>query len=296
MEHLERCDLCQSTELRTIDRNACVDECTRCGFMFHNPRPSPEEIAAYYSTPGKYDDWLGELGGRDLLWKRRLSIVRRFVSGGRLLDVGAGIGQFLFHAKPYFDVEGTEISAEAGRIARERFGIELSECSLEASHRFEVGSFDVITLIHVLEHVPSPSRTLEKCRELLAPGGQLVIAVPNGEHSYLRHGGVVKYGAKKVLGRIGVEKYKVLSRFERIVLDPGVVTEIHLSHFTRRCLVRYLEGHGFDVLLDSLDPYYSTQGPARLKEHLRFAFFTMLLWLTSRNLYETILVVARKRE
>jgi ubiquinone/menaquinone biosynthesis C-methylase UbiE len=295
MEHLDRCDLCGSREIRVLDRAAGVDECTRCGFIFHNPRPTREEIARYYSTPGKYDEWLAELSGRDLLWKRRLRIVRRFVRRGKLLDVGAGIGQFLFHAKAHFEVKGTEISEEAVRIARERFGVELSHGALEESDLFEPGSFDVITLIHVLEHVPSPSRTLGTCRRLLAPGGHLVIAVPNGEHSFSRHGGLTKYGVKKVLSSLGVEKHGNLPRFEKIVLDPGVQTEIHLSHFTRTCLASFLERNGFEVSLNSLDPYYSSTGFYRFRENMRFGLFKLLLCLSSRNLYDTILIVAKKR-
>jgi 2-polyprenyl-3-methyl-5-hydroxy-6-metoxy-1,4-benzoquinol methylase len=263
--------------------------------MFHNPRPTREEIARYYSTPGKYDEWLEELSGRDLLWKRRLGIVRRFARRGRLLDVGAGIGQFLHHAKAHFEVSGTEISEEAVRIARERFGVRLARCTLEDSAHLAAESFDVITLFHVLEHLHSPSRALARCRELLASGGHLVIAVPNGEHSFPRHGGLVKYSAKRILSLLGVRKYRKLTRFERIVLDPGVQTEIHLSHFTMRCLERFLSGNGFEICEISLDPYYSRSGYGRFKEHLRFGLFAFLLRISSRNLYETILVVAKKR-
>ncbi len=295
MDRLEHCDLCESRAIRPLVREPYVSVCRDCGFLFHNPRPSAEEISRYYSSAGKYDEWLGEIKGRDLLWKRRLRKVLKYRAGGGLLDVGAGIGQFLAHAKPWFEIRGTEISGEAVRMAGERYGIRLRCGPLEEAG-FLAGSFDVITLYHVLEHVPSPSRTLQRCRELLADGGLLFIAVPNDRHSFPRHGGMMRYAVKRLLGAAGVERFRYLSRFEKIVLDPSVQTEIHLSHFTPRTL-RFLVGRsGFEVLECCLDPYYSVTGFDLFREELRFALFRSINLLFSHNFYETVLIVARKAQ
>jgi 2-polyprenyl-3-methyl-5-hydroxy-6-metoxy-1,4-benzoquinol methylase len=296
LEHIEYCDLCGSDRLREFDTRVNISECTTCGYIFDNPRPSIGDIIEYYSSAGKYDSWLDELEGRELLWKRRLSEVTKFVDGGRLLDVGAGIGQFLFHARQQFEVDGTEVSDEAIKVARDHFGIDLSRGTIEQIGDFQAGSYDAITLFHVLEHVPSPSVTIRKCDELLKEGGFLFIAVPNDRYAFWRHGGIPKYCVKKILSYTGVEKYRKLIRFDKIVLDPEIQTEIHLSHFTPPALKSFLTRAGFDILKHTLDPYYSVTGFERLKEDLRFTFHRLIYVIFSINLYETIWIVARRRD
>ena len=295
LERLYNCDLCGSDQILTIDPDANVDMCVTCGYLFDNPRPSMADIEIYYSTVGKYDSWLEELEGRDLLWKRRLSKVTRHVREGRLLDVGAGIGQFLFQARERFEVTGTEVSDEAVQIAREHFGVTLKKNVIESSVEFPRASYDVITLFHVLEHVPFPGSTIDRCRELLKDGAFLFIAVPNDRFAFWRHGGLIRYCVKKVLGFVGVVKYRKLVRFEKIVLDPEIQTEIHLSHFTSSTPAAFLRKSGFDIVSNSLDPYYSVTGLARVREGIRFIFYRMINRVFSINLYETIWIVARRR-
>jgi 2-polyprenyl-3-methyl-5-hydroxy-6-metoxy-1,4-benzoquinol methylase len=74
-------------------------ECGRCHYRFVNPRPSQEEIARAYSAPQQYDLWLAQAEGRRITWKKRWDLVKHYAKGGRLLDVGAGIGTFLAAAK-----------------------------------------------------------------------------------------------------------------------------------------------------------------------------------------------------
>jgi len=216
------------------------------------------------------------------------------VSGGSLLDVGTGIGQFLHHASRYFSVDGTEVSTEAVRLAEDRYGIRVRQCRFEESSEFEKESFDCITLYHVLEHVPSPSETISKCRELLKDGGYLFVAVPNDEYAFWRHGGVLKYTVKRTLSAAGFRRFKNLVRFEKIVLDPEIQTEIHLSHFTVTTLEKFVKGRGFEIVENTLDPCYSVTGSRLLWEKLRFGLHLTIKRLFALNLYETILIVGRK--
>jgi SAM-dependent methyltransferase len=97
---------------------------------------------------------------------------------GRLLDVGAGKGHFLAAARGRgWDVVGVELSEASARRARATYGLEMlvgDVLEIELA-----GSFDVITLWHVLEHVADPGALLDRVRGLLAPGGRLVVSVPN---------------------------------------------------------------------------------------------------------------------
>jgi 2-polyprenyl-3-methyl-5-hydroxy-6-metoxy-1,4-benzoquinol methylase len=96
-----------------------LNRCNECGFIFRNPRPSAAEISAYYSGETQYDAWLGNEKAREAMWERRLRKLLRYRACGALLDAGTGTGQFLHIARSHFNVEGTEVSASAVKIAKE---------------------------------------------------------------------------------------------------------------------------------------------------------------------------------
>lgn len=92
-----------------------------------------------------------------------------------LLDVGAGTGDFLKVCKNGgWNVNGVEPSDKARRIAKEK-NIEL----FKDVNQIENKLYDVITLWHVLEHIPNLMSYIEKLKSLLKPNGVLIIAVPN---------------------------------------------------------------------------------------------------------------------
>ena len=95
--------------------------------------------------------------------------------GGKLLDIGCGSGDFLsFMEKNFFDVFGVENNNTALKIcAKKKLKV---YNSLEA---LSDKSFDVITLWHVLEHLPKPEEVIANIHDLLASNGVLVLAVPN---------------------------------------------------------------------------------------------------------------------
>jgi SAM-dependent methyltransferase len=101
--------------------------------------------------------------------------------GGKLLDVGCGNGQFLHRMKSLaWQVSGVE-PVEAGvKAAKERYGIDVFNGTLEQA-QFPSESFDVITLSHVIEHVPDPLALLRECSRLLRPCGKVIITTPNSE-------------------------------------------------------------------------------------------------------------------
>jgi SAM-dependent methyltransferase len=205
-----------------------------------SPRPAQAAIAESYSDPHFYDEWLRQDPGREIVWRRRFALTRRFAPRGtvRLLDVGAGIGAFLALARDVagWQIEGTEVSDSAVRIARERHGVNLRGGQLEEID-LPLASCDVVTLWHVLEHVPSPMTTLRRCHELLRPGGVLMIAVPNDDDwGYLIRN----------LRRRASHRYPAPT--------PG--EEVHLSHFRLPVVRRALERAGFSLLGSGVDDFY----------------------------------------
>lgn len=122
---------------------------------------------------------LQKSAGEKLLW------IRSERAGARLLDVGCGHGEYLDNMRSAgWEVTGVEPDEESVRAGRSRHGLEIHHGVLE-----DVGlpdnTFDVITMQHVIEHLPNPGRTLRCVHRLLRPGGRLVIATPN-VHSLAR--------------------------------------------------------------------------------------------------------------
>src|SRR5258708_3173571 len=179
METLSHCLLCDSSRIQAADAEYNLCRCEACSYVFDNPRPTIAAIVNFYSTPKKYDNWLVAEDSREELWKRRLRKLLMHAERGSLLDVGTGTGQFLNLARPHFNrVSGTEVSLTALKIAKEKYGLDLSQGQIEDVNLPE-NSFDTITLFHVLEHVPEPSKTVARCKELLKVGGVLLVCVPN---------------------------------------------------------------------------------------------------------------------
>ncbi|HEV7521484.1 MAG TPA: class I SAM-dependent methyltransferase [Candidatus Angelobacter sp.] len=285
-ELLQHCKLCDSDSLGVLDPDCNIAQCHTCGYVFDNPRPTLKELINFYSRPGKYDSWLDEIGPRDRLWKRRLKKLQSTNKPGRLLDVGTGIGQFLSLARTsYREVYGTEVSATAVAIAKEKYGLDLFHGTIEELARQKM-TFDNITLFHVLEHVPDPKEMLETCHSLLAPGGRIVIAVPNE---------VISLRALKrwLFGKIKKPHGSGVLGLPRLTLD-GSIHEIHLSHFTPFVLRRVLQSTGFSVVVDTLDPYYVRTGLRRLKADFYYYACLLFRYLCGMNIYDAILIIARK--
>lgn len=284
-EVVTSCLVCDSPRLSLLDPPNAIHRCATCGLLFSSPRPSAAEIIAYYSRSSQYDTWIDDRAVRDRLWQRRLAKVRRHSRPGSLLDVGAGIGQFLHHARPYFDyVTGTEVSSAAVALARDLYGIDLLWGQVEtlAIPR----SFDNITIFHVLEHVLAPQSLISRSVELLEPNGMLFIAVPDEVDA-------VRQRAKRTLARLGVKRFSKsgLAAINLATNQP----EIHLSHFTLTSLRLLLERNGLVVVEQGLDPYSISSGTKRLRDRLLMASSEVVLRTTRRNMYDAIWMVAQKR-
>lgn len=285
-ETVEACLVCSGRRIEIADVANALNRCIDCGFVFDSPRPTVEELVAFYSRPAQYDDWILAQEVRDKVWQRRVTQLRMHSRPGSLLDIGTGIGQFLHHATPYFErVTGTEVSSSAVEAARLRYGLDVIHGQVETLEMDE--QFDNITMFHVLEHVPDPSRTVSRCIELLKPSGLLFVAVPNELDS-------LRQRVKRHLARVGVRRYARRGKLAlpRIALD-GSMDEIHLSHFTVSSLRFLLERHGLTIVHHGLDPYSVAQGKRALMNSLLYPVGQAVLRSTGRNVYDTIWMVAR---
>jgi len=162
-----------------------VRQCRACGVLYLDPRPTAEEMGAYYP-----DEYVPYASGRYLSawqqWNLRLAISKqvravtaRMPQKGRALDVGCATGDFLAALRTRgWRVQGVEINDRIAAYTRRTKGIPVFAGSL-AEAGFEDGSFDLITFWDVLEHLPDPRRTLMEAARIARPSGLLVLSLPN---------------------------------------------------------------------------------------------------------------------
>lgn len=181
------CPVCGAT--RALPRFAvagvasCVVQCSTCGLGRFHPMPGAGEIRTfypdeYYGGPGAKFQPLVERLVR-LVGARHIGFLcRGLPAGARVLDVGCGRGVLLAAlADRGLEVHGVEQSAEAARGADPRAEIRIATNLDEAG--YAAGYFDEIIVWHVLEHLDDPRRFCREAQRLLAPGGRLIVAVPN---------------------------------------------------------------------------------------------------------------------
>ena len=151
--------------------------------LITHPQPSLEKLPSYYESV----DYISHTDGNKSLFekmyqfvksialKNKLKLINSESEKGKILDIGAGVGDFLSVAKKDgWEVIGIEPSEKAKTIAK-RKGVPFAENLYE----LESNSFDIITMWHVLEHVPNLENQIKELKRLIKPSGTLIIAVPN---------------------------------------------------------------------------------------------------------------------
>ncbi len=187
------CPLCGSGESASFDQRTfrglpvvnCV--CLSCGLVYQSPRMTDAELAVFYEAEYRqlYQGGQGpdarDLAGQD----RRAEALLAFCTGRmptvkRHLDIGCSAGLLLQGVQKAYGCQVTGVEpGDAYREYARQQGLSvyatLDELGLKKTPRF-----DLISLAHVLEHLPDPVGYLVGLREdLLEPGGRLLVEVPN---------------------------------------------------------------------------------------------------------------------
>ncbi len=211
----------------------------RHGHLRFDPPPAAEEVEEFYRT--RYEALArrgerapdlrrlrdgGEKADEERAWLRRTlhadvaHLLRRHAPGRRVIDVGCGTGDLMGHlAREGYEPVGVEPSPMADEARR--LGFEVTKGEVGAFPVPETG-FDAAVMLNVLEHVHDPAVTLATIRRLLAPGGVLLVRVPN-DFSPLQ---------EAALGEVGGDPW-------------WVCWPDHLSYFDFTSLRSLLEAEGF---------------------------------------------------
>jgi SAM-dependent methyltransferase len=286
------CGLCGSAEreLSFRDGEFSVVRCGSCGLTYVTPRLENAALLAqvydegYWSSNAAkirgYTDYRADAPLYLKTYAKRMRVIRRnFSRPGRVLDVGCAAGYFLEVMRSEgWEVLGLEQSDSIRRSAEARLGPEHVRGGLLSQAELAAGSFDLVTLWDVLEHVPDTLALLAEVRRLLAPEGKLLIETQD-----------VSSRAARLLGR----RWQHYKHAE------------HIYHFEPRTLENALAKAGFEVLENS---------PRLAGKYVSMGFIAeragrvspLLSWLLSPlklvggssiyvNLQDEMIVVARPR-
>jgi len=174
------CRLCHNLNQKTIIcgyKTSLLEyfdlkKCCECGFASLDPIPNDEDLSKYYSCEywqkGKQSKSVDRF--YQIRMNKLLKVIGKLKNGNKLLDVGAGDGKFVdFMKKNGFDSSGIDLHTKSDSILQ----MKLSSSQL--------GKFDIITYLHVLEHLRNPWKSLRDAYEKLNKNGLIVVELPNIE-------------------------------------------------------------------------------------------------------------------
>ena len=186
------CILCKQENFKIVSRVDSKNSsllmvvlCNVCGMVQQNPLPSEGEVNEYYSNEYRQDYKKTYIPKKKHVFRagnlaiERLEVLKKNgIINGRLLDIGAGGGEFTYiSGKLGFNSKGVEPNIGYSEYGKKEYRINLDTGQLADIS----GQFQLITMFHVLEHIPNPVLTFEKLWKLIESDGSVFIEVPNIE-------------------------------------------------------------------------------------------------------------------
>jgi 2-polyprenyl-3-methyl-5-hydroxy-6-metoxy-1,4-benzoquinol methylase len=226
------CNNCGAAEREVVFRQGIAQKhqivrCESCGLMYAYPRTGAN-IARYVAA--------GQTG--EPLSLRTPSVIRSFDKlpdyepiglelrrllprGAALLEVGCHVGVLLDRFRTQgWNVRGVEPDCSAASFARSHYGLEVKASTVEDAG-YDPATFDAVVMLHVIEHLDDPARTVGAIARVLRPGGFLVVETPVYDTLV----------------------YRLLGRRERSLSCDG-----HIIFYTGRTLRALLERFGFEIV------------------------------------------------
>jgi 2-polyprenyl-3-methyl-5-hydroxy-6-metoxy-1,4-benzoquinol methylase len=184
-----KCYLCGSTEFNKRPGSVRdkpeleVLECVSCGLVFlasfdHIKEDFYESSEMHGGEMSDVQIWLKETAWDD---ERRFQYLKSELPNRSLLDFGCGAGGFLLRARELAaTAHGVELEIRLSNHYQSH-GLTVFQNLSDSSTDIRGGGYDIITMFHVLEHIPDPKSILGELSEMLAANGQIIVEVPNAD-------------------------------------------------------------------------------------------------------------------
>jgi 2-polyprenyl-3-methyl-5-hydroxy-6-metoxy-1,4-benzoquinol methylase len=293
MNTLSNCPYCLSTTIKNIlitkdyfltKESFNIDKCDSCGLTFTNPQPSENEIHKYYQSDNYVSHGAKRFSLFDNLYiiarsfslKWKLSIIRKKLKHGKILDYGCGTGEFLNHCS----LNGyTVIGIEPSARAREQASLKLGQRVFESIEEIPNKKFDIITLWHVLEHIHDISSILEKLKEKLTETGTILIAVPNhnSKDCKIYRKFWAAYDTPRHLWHFDQSSMTKLLKKENFILEKIIPMKMD-SYYVSILSEKYKNGGSLKNILNGLIIGYKSNKEAKLNNE-----YSSLIYLATRK-------------
>jgi 2-polyprenyl-3-methyl-5-hydroxy-6-metoxy-1,4-benzoquinol methylase len=195
MERINKCPVCDKEEFKlflncldhTVSRETfSIVQCISCNFKFTNPRPNINVLGNYYKSE-EYISHSNTKKGfvnstyqivRKYTLLKKLQLISKFFKTGNLLDIGCGTGEFLnVFKEAKWSTVGIEPDLQTRENASQKYSLNIYP--EEYLKQLKSESFEIITMWHVLEHVPFLNERIQDIKRLIKQNGIIIIAVPN---------------------------------------------------------------------------------------------------------------------
>jgi 2-polyprenyl-3-methyl-5-hydroxy-6-metoxy-1,4-benzoquinol methylase len=231
--YLEQCVCCNKSGINIknniLRNNYSLAKCSKCNFKFTFPRPNIDFLIDYYNSISsvrfyKFSDKICIKDSKGIY-----SDIKKYNPEAKtILEIGGSTGYYLNGLKLRgYDVIGSELSADAVNLAKEWYNIKMYEAEFPPTS-YE-GSFDVIIIHHVIEHVIDPINFITEAKKYLSKNGIIIIETPN-------------------VNSIGI---KIFGRHYPVFCPPG-----HLNYFSKTTIKKLL---GNDSAVKLITTSYSGQ-------------------------------------
>lgn len=209
---------------------------------------------------------------------RYVVALENVIAGRRMLDVGCAGGLFLDVARQRgWDVQGVEVSEHAAAVARERRCVKVHVGDV-AELDLPQHAWDAVTLMDALEHMAEPGELLERLRGLIAPGGVLMLVLPND---------------RNLTTMLAMAIYRLTAR--RVAYPASRVHQIyHVAYFTPATISALLERHGFEVV--EIAPDETVRGLLNETPFVRASVGAVFGLARVLRLQNKMVVIARPKE
>lgn len=285
------CNLCGSHDTQPYcpENERGLVQCQTCGLVYVGNQPQAQELYALYgetyfqndeSAEVGYSDYIADEGNIRKTAQRRLEHIERFITPGRMIDVGCAMGFFINEAQENgWQVAGLDVSQFATNYVSERFGHEVHNGSLLDADLPEA-AYDLVTMYDVIEHVPDPKAYVERVATLLQSGGIFELATPDVGSLPARLTGKNWIGYKLSEEHV---YYFAIPTLRRMLEEAGFEV-VHVRHIGKHVTMRlFLDRLGFYA------PWLSK--PLSLLERL-FKLSERAFYI---NPYDIVAITARKK-